>query len=83
MNIFIIGAATTQFGELWGISPRSLAQDAVQSAIVDAQISSRDIEALFVGNMLSGMLGGQEHLGALFSILARAALRRARESAHI
>ena len=67
MNIYIIGAATTKFGELWGISPRSLAQDAVQSAIADAGISTGQIEALFVGNMLSGMLGGQEHLGAFFS----------------
>lgn len=27
----------------------------------------KDIQALFVGNMLSGILGGQEHLGAFFS----------------
>lgn len=67
MNISIIGAATTKFGELWGISPRTLAKQAVEGALADAKIDSADIQALFVGNMLSGMLGGQEHLGAFFA----------------
>lgn len=67
MNVYIIGAATTKFGELWGTSPRRLAGQAVSGALADAGIDSKDIEALFVGNMLSGMLGGQEHLGALFA----------------
>lgn len=67
MNIFIIGAATTKFGELWGISPRTLAHQAVAQALVDASVTTKKIDALFVGNMLSGMLGGQEHLGAFFA----------------
>ena len=67
MNIFVIGAATTKFGELWDISPRTLAREAVFAAIKDAQIDPKKIDALFVGNMLSGILGGQEHLGAFFA----------------
>lgn len=67
MNIYITGASTTKFGELWGVSPRSLAREAVGGALKDAGIDRKKIEALFVGNMLSGMLGGQEHLGALFA----------------
>jgi acetyl-CoA C-acetyltransferase len=67
MNIFVLGAATTKFGELWGVSPRALARQAVEGAFIDADIRKKDIEALFVGNMLSGMLGGQEHLGAFFA----------------
>lgn len=67
MNIYITGAATTKFGELWAISPRSLAGEAVGGALKDAGIGVRRIQALFVGNMLSGMLGGQEHLGAFFA----------------
>lgn len=67
MNIYITGASTTKFGELWGVSPRSLAREAVGGALKDAGIDGKKIEALFVGNMLSGMLGGQEHLGALFA----------------
>jgi len=67
LKIFVNGAATTQFGELWGVSPRSLARGSVSSALKDARIESAQVEALFVGNMLSGMLGGQEHLGAFFA----------------
>lgn len=63
----VIGVATTQFGELWGVSPRTLAQDAVSRAMRDAEISPSQIQGLFVGNMLSGILGGQEHLGAFFA----------------
>lgn len=67
MNIFVAGAATTQFGELWSASPRGLARQAVAGALSDSGINSDQIQALFVGNMLSGMLGGQEHLGAFFA----------------
>jgi acetyl-CoA C-acetyltransferase len=67
MNIYIIGAATTKFGELWEVSPRSFAREAVGEALCDAQITIPKIEALYVGNMLSGILGGQEHLGAFFA----------------
>lgn len=65
--VSIIGVATTQFGELWGVSPRKLAQDAVTRALKDASVPHAAVQALFVGNMLSGMLGGQEHLGAFFA----------------
>lgn len=67
MKIYVSGAATTKFGELWGISPRTLAREAVVHALEDARLSVRNVQALFVGNMLSGMLGGQEHLGAFFA----------------
>ncbi len=67
MTISIIGAATTKFGELWDTSPRTLAGRAAIGAIENAGITRKDIDGLFVGNMLSGILGGQEHLGAFFS----------------
>lgn len=67
MKLFVTGAATTKFGELWNASPRGLARHAVFEALKDAETPSSSVEALFVGNMLSGMLGGQEHLGAFFA----------------
>jgi len=67
MKVYVSGAATTKFGELWGVSPRHLARQAVFGALKDADTSESRVEALFVGNMLSGMLGGQEHLGAFFA----------------
>lgn len=67
MSIYVTGAATTAFGELWNASPRGLARQAVFGALADAGIDIGGVQALFVGNMLSGMLGGQEHLGAFFA----------------
>ncbi len=67
MQITVTGAATTKFGELWGVSPRALARQAVEEALADAGVATLEVQALFVGNMLSGMLGGQEHLGAFFA----------------
>jgi acetyl-CoA C-acetyltransferase len=67
MNIYIAGVATTKFGEQWGISPRALAGNAFEGALADAGLDRSAIGALYVGNMLSGILGGQEHLGAFFS----------------
>lgn len=64
MNISIAGAATTKFGELWARSPRDLIREAVDEAFVGSRVSRKDIGAVFVSNMLSGSLGGQEHLGA-------------------
>ncbi len=64
MKVTIAGAAATKFGELWNVSPQALAREAVIGAIADAGIEAQKVEALYVGNMLSGMLGGQEHLGA-------------------
>ncbi len=67
MNIFVTGVATTKFGELWGTAPRTLAREAVFGALKDANLTASSVQGLFVGNMLSGMLGGQEHLGAFFA----------------
>lgn len=67
MRIPVLGIGTTKFGELWEYSPRVLAKQAVDSALNDAGLKIKDIDALFVANMLSGILGGQENLGALFS----------------
>lgn len=65
MKIQIAGASVTKFGEHWNKSLINLAKEASLEAVKDASISLRDIDAVFVGNMLSGMLQGQEHLGAV------------------
>src|SRR5688572_8331579 len=67
MGIYVAGVYTTKFGELWGVGPRVLAREAVYGALTDSGLEASNVEALFVGNMLSGMLGGQEHLGAFFA----------------
>ncbi|MEA3375548.1 MAG: thiolase domain-containing protein [Chloroflexota bacterium] len=67
-DVAIIGVGQTEVGEHWGISLRHLALGAVQSAMADAGVMNAD--ALYVGNMLSGELEGQEHLGALVADFA-------------
>lgn len=66
MNISVLGIATTQFGELWTASPRTLAREAMTMALADAKKSAKQIDALFVGNMLADVLGNQANLGSFF-----------------
>lgn len=67
MNITVAGIGMTKFGELWAASPRWLAREAAEAAIADSSIQKKSIQGIFVANMLSGMLGMQGHLGALFA----------------
>ncbi len=67
MKVAVLGTGTTKFGELWEVSPRTLVREAVNEALADAQLDIKEIEAVYIGNMLSGILGGQENLGALFA----------------
>ncbi len=64
-DVVIIGIGQTPVGEHWEKSLRHLAHDAIMAAMRDAGIETAD--ALYVGNMLSGQLVGQEHLGALIA----------------
>lgn len=64
-DVAIIGIGQTPVGELWDKSLRQLGYDAIVAAMNDAGIESAD--ALYVGNMLSGELAGQEHLATLIA----------------
>ena len=64
-DVSIIGVGQTRVGEHWDISLRHLALKAVQAGVADAGVTR--VDALYVGNMLSGELTGQEHLGALIA----------------
>jgi acetyl-CoA C-acetyltransferase len=67
MKINILGTATTKFGELWDVSPRELAREAMSSALRLSGLKPSQIDALFVGNMLSGILGNQTNLASLIA----------------
>lgn len=62
-DIFILGAGQMPVTKDSDHSMRQLAASAVTAAMADAEVTR--IEALFLGNMLSGMLSQQQHLGAL------------------
>jgi len=66
-DVAVIGIGMTKFGELWDKQLRDLFVEAALKAIEDAQVDLKDIKAMFVGNMGSGLWVEQEHLGALLA----------------
>ncbi len=64
-DVVIAGIGQTEVGELYTISLRDLARQAINAARVDA--GGLRPEALFVGNMLAAAESRQTHLGALIA----------------
>ena len=67
-DVAIIGIGQVKVGEHWDKALKELATEAILGAIKDAQVER--VDSLYIGNMLSGELTGQEHLGALVSDFA-------------
>jgi acetyl-CoA C-acetyltransferase len=61
----ILGVGQTRVDEHWKLSLRDLAGEAIYAALNDARRDS--VDGIFIGNMLSGMLAGQENLGSLIA----------------
>jgi acetyl-CoA C-acetyltransferase len=66
-DVFIAGVGQTPVNKDANGRGRYLGAAAVQAALADAGIASAAVGALFVGNMLSGILGDQQQLGALIA----------------
>jgi len=64
-EVAILGIGMTPVDEHWDKSIRDLAAEAVILALQDAQRES--VDALYVGNMLSGLISQQENLGTLIA----------------
>lgn len=62
-EVAIIGVGQTPVDEHWTTSIRHLALKAGIEALHDANVGQ--VDAVYVGNMLSGEITGQSHLGAL------------------
>lgn len=62
-EVAILGIGMTPVDEHWDKSLRDLAAEAVLLALQDAQRET--VDALYVGNMLSGLISQQENLGTL------------------
>lgn len=67
-GVSVIGVGQTPVGEHWGRSLRDLGVEAMRAALADAGVERP--EALFVGNMLSGLLCSQENLATLVADFA-------------
>ncbi len=64
-ELAILGIGQTPVAESWETSLREQASEAVLKALQDA--GREGVDALFVGNMLSGILSHQEALGTLIA----------------
>lgn len=64
-GVSIVGIGQIPVGEHWDLSIRHMGYRAVSAAMKEAGIERAD--ALYVGNMLSGELLGQEHLATLIA----------------
>ncbi len=64
-DVAVLGIGQTKFGELWDRSFREIGIESGLQALVDARLSSADLGGLFLGNMASGSLIGQEHIAPL------------------
>jgi acetyl-CoA C-acetyltransferase len=64
-EVFIAGIGLTPVTRGQNKRPERLGADAVRGALTDAGIAPTDVNALFVGNMTSGILSGQLQLAAL------------------
>jgi acetyl-CoA C-acetyltransferase len=65
--VYIQGAYQTHFGELWEKSFGDLLVEAGQRVLKEARMEPGEIEAVFVGSMLSERVVEQGHLGAFLS----------------
>lgn len=66
-EVAILGIGQTPVDEHWEKSLRELAGYAILAAMNDAHIPVDVVDALYVGNMMSGALSKQENLGALIA----------------
>jgi acetyl-CoA C-acetyltransferase len=64
-EVAVLGVGMTKFGELWDRSFREIGIEAGLHALIDAKLSSADLNALYLGNMASGTLIDQEHIAPL------------------
>src|SRR5512143_3729877 len=64
-KIAILGIGQTTIGEQWDRSMRDIGGEAALAAMHDAGVEK--VDSLFVGNMLSPLIDGQNQLGVFFS----------------
>jgi acetyl-CoA C-acetyltransferase len=64
-QVAILGIGQTKIDEHWDLSLREIGGNAALAAMHDAGVEK--VDALFVGNMLSPLISGQNQLGAFFS----------------
>jgi len=65
-NVYIVGVGQVPVNKEQ-VSARQIAADAIRRALTDADVSPEQVDALYVGNMTSGILCQQQQLGGLIA----------------
>lgn len=66
-KVYVIGIGQTPVTKGKELRGRYMARDAIGQAIDSARVEPSDISALYVGNMMAGILGNQQQLGPLYA----------------
>lgn len=69
-DVYIIGSGQVPITKGHGQHAQHLARDAIQQALADAEIGTESVSALYVGNMMAGILGRQQQFAALCAEVA-------------
>jgi len=59
-DVFVAGVGMTKFGRQPDRSLRDLSEDSVRTAMSDAGVLASDIQTVFFGNAIAGLMTGQE-----------------------
>ncbi|MCX7996177.1 MAG: thiolase domain-containing protein [Patescibacteria group bacterium] len=63
-NKYVIGYSTTKFGELWDYSLYDLVQTVTGSVLEKTKLEAAQVDAVFYGNMMAGIIENNLHSGA-------------------
>jgi acetyl-CoA C-acetyltransferase len=66
-DVYIVGVGQTPVSKATEVRGRHRAAAAVKAALADAGIEPERVGALYVGNMMSGLLANQQQLGGLIA----------------
>jgi len=66
-DVFIVGVGQTPVSKETDMGGRHRAAAAVKAALADAGVEPERVGALYVGNMMSGLLANQQQLGGLIA----------------
>ena len=64
-NVFVIGAGSTKFGELWELGIRELISIAAANAAKSAGVGLNDVDSVFVANCFSGIVNSQLNINSI------------------
>jgi acetyl-CoA acyltransferase len=63
-KVFVVGTGMTPFGKSPGRGVRDLATSAANEALADANVQASDVQRIFLGNAVAGVISDQEMIRA-------------------